>query len=73
MPPSQSAFLVWLRHFVKHFEGEGLASVLFLCHEELSEPTGFHYLFQAFNHKKIYNKKIIIIKIKKIKNKKKIL
>ena len=52
MPSSQSAFLVWLRHFVKHFEGEGLASVLFLCHEELSEPTGFHYLFQAFHHKK---------------------
>ena len=54
MPSSQSAFLVWLKHFVEHFEGEGLASILFLCHEEISEPTSFDYLFQAFHCKKKY-------------------
>ena len=38
-----------------------------LMHKELSQPTGFHYLFQAFHHKK---KKTYLVRGKKLQNRK---
>ena len=59
-------FSFWLRHFVKHFEGEGLASLLLSC------IKNYHSLLVSiiyFKHSTI-KKKTYLVRGKKLQNRK---